>query len=383
MTKLRVLMFLLTIVVVGIFGFFLVLYARGYRINQAHNNLTATGLMVVNSDPNGAQIVVDNKVNNATNATLSLAPGTYDVQLKKQGYLNWEKKMTVQDGIVTEIDASLFPQAASLNPLTFAGAINPQVSPDYSKIVYGADDGIWVIETINLPLGFNSQPIKITDLVPDLNTKWQWSPDSRQVLITTETSNYLLNISSTTLLPQLTDITGTLPATKLTWKTTQTKELDSLLSKLPSELQLVFQTKTRNITFSPDQTKILYTATDSATITPGLISPLPGSSTQTETRDIKKDGIYVFDLKEDRNFQITDIDIAGNVYWFPTSRNLLIPEKDKVVISDYDNTNKQTVYGGSYVYPNAFPTPNTNRIFILTNLGAIKASPNLYSLNLR
>lgn len=383
MTKLRVVMFLLTIVVVGTFGFFLVLYARGYRLNQAHNNLTATGLMVVNSDPNGAQIIIDNKVNNATNSTISLAPGTYDVQLKKQGYINWEKKMTIQDGIVTEVDASLFPQAASLNPLTFAGAINPQVSPDYSKIVYGAADGIWVIETINLPLGFNSQPVKITDLVPDANTTWQWSPDSRQVLVTTKTSNYLLNISSTTLLPQLTDITGTLPTTKLTWRTTQTKELDSLLSKLPSELQLVFQTKTRNITFSPDQTKILYTATDSATITPGLISPLPGSSTQTETRDIKKDGIYVFDLKEDRNFQITDIDIAGNVYWFPTSRNLLIPEKDKVVISDYDNTNKQTVYGGSYVYPNAFPTPNTNRIFILTNLGAIKASPNLYSLNLR
>ena len=53
------------------------------------------------------------------------------------------------------------------------------------------------------------------------------------------------------------------------------------------------------------------------------------------------------------------------------------------MIADYDNTNKQVIYNGSYVYPNAYPTPNINRIFILTNLGASKGNSNLYSLNLR
>ncbi len=381
MTKLRVLIFFLTILVVGSVGFAAILYARGYRLNPTNNKLTATGLLVANSDPNGAQILIDGKLNSATNSTITLPPGSYDVSLKKEGYVGWDKKIVVSDGIVSEIDASLFPQAASLNPLTFAGAIGPDVSPDYTKIVYGATDGIWVIETINLPLGFNSQPTKITDLVPDANTSWQWSPDSRQVLVTTKTSNYLLNISSTTLIPQLTDITATLSKTKSDWQTLQTKQLDSLLSKLPTDLQNIFQQKTTNIVFSPDQTKILYTATTSATIPTGLVPPLPGSSTQKETRDIVKAGTYVFDLKEDRNFQITDV--AGPIYWFASSRNLVIPEKDRVVICDYDNTNKETIYGGSYVYPDAFPTPNTSRIFILTNLGAIKATPNLYSLNLR
>ncbi len=380
MTKLRVVIFLLTIVIVGSVGFLVSLYAKGYRLNN-NNKLVPNGLFVANSDPNGAQILIDGKLNSATNSTISLVPGSYNIEIKKEGYINWTKKIEIQNGIVTEIDASLFPQAAPLNPITFAGAVDPVISPDYSKIVYGATDGIWVIQTINLPLGFNSQPTKITDLVPDINTSWQWSPDSRQVLITTKLSNYLLNVSETTNSTDLVDITSSLPKTKSVWDAATSKELNSLLSKLPAELISIFQTKTKNIAFSPDQTKILYIATASATIRKGLVPGLPGSSTQQESRNLQKEKTYVFDIKEDRNFEITDT--SGGVYWFPTSRNLLLPQKDSVMIADYDNTNKQTIYGGSYVYPNAFPTPNTSRIFILTNLGALKATPNLYSLNLR
>ncbi len=380
MTKLRVIIFLITITIVGSVGYIIILYANGYRLNK-DNKLVSNGLLVANSDPNGAQIIIDGKLNSATNSTITLPLGTYDIKIKKVGYLDWQKQIKIENGVVSEIDTSLFPQAASLNPLTFAGSMNPIVSPDYSKIVYGDSAGIWVIETINLPIGFNSGPTKITDLVPDANTNWQWSPDARQILITTKTQNYLLNISTTIPSTQLIDITQSLTKTKSDWQLTKNKELDSLLSKLPNELQNIFKTKTKNIVFSPDQTKILYTAGNSATVPTGLIQELPGSSTQKQTRDIQKDKTYVFDIKEDRNFEITDV--AEPIYWFASSRNLIIPEKDKVVITDYDNTNKQTIYGGSYVYPNAFPTPNTNRIFILTNLGAIKAIPNLYSLNLR
>jgi hypothetical protein len=380
MTKLRVIMFFLTILIVGSVGYLIILYANGYRLNK-DNKITPNGLLVTNSDPNGAQIIIDGKLNSATNSTITLTLGTHDIKLKKEGYLDWQKQIQIENGVVTEINASLFPQAASLNPTTFSGAINPVISPDYSKIAYGDNSGIWIVETINLPIGFSSGPTKITDLVPDANTTWQWSPDSRQILITTKASHYLLNISTTTSQNQLLDITTTLPKTRSEWEATQNKQLNSLLSKLPDELENLFITKTKDIIFSPDQTKILYTATNSAILEEGLIPTLPGSSTQVQSRSLQKNHIYVYDIKEDRNFEITDS--TGPLYWFASSRNLIIPQKDKVVISDYDNTNKQTIYAGSYVYPNAFPTPNTNRIFILTNLGATKGASNLYSLNLR
>src|SRR6185295_8893963 len=101
-------------------------------------------LLVANSDPNGAQIIIDGQLNSATNATIPLPEGSYDVVIKKESYINWEKKVSIKNGVVTEIDPSLFPQAAALNPLTFGGAISPQVSDDYSKILYADNEGIWV-----------------------------------------------------------------------------------------------------------------------------------------------------------------------------------------------------------------------------------------------
>ena len=50
---------------------------------------------------------------------------------------------------------------------------------------------------------------------------------------------------------------------------------------------------------------------------------------------------------------------------------------------DYDGTNRQEVYAGSYVAPHAYPALTTDRIIILTNLGANTSPPNLYSLSLK
>src|SRR5579859_2795538 len=98
MTKIRILMFLFTLLVIGVAGSVAIFYAKGYRLNQ-DNKLSQSGLLVVNSDPNGAQILIDGKLNSATNSTITLPAGTYDVVLKKDGYINWEKKMVIQNGI--------------------------------------------------------------------------------------------------------------------------------------------------------------------------------------------------------------------------------------------------------------------------------------------
>src|SRR5258708_3877540 len=378
MTKLRLLVFLLTIVRVGTIGKVAIFYARGYRLNK--NTITPNGLFVANSDPTGAQLLVNNELKSATNATVTLPPGVYDVTIKKDGYIPWKKRIAIEKEVVTGIDASLFPIAPSLSAITFSGASKPAISDDYSKIAYADSVGLWVIETINLPLGFSRQPLKITD--GDLtNMSFTWSPDGRQILITGKSVAYMLDASKFTSQTQKVNIFDTLSKTRSDWKDIVGKQNTSLLGKLPDDIKTIFNLKTSDIKFSPDETKIFYTASSSATIRTGLVSPLPGSSSQQEARDIKKDHKYVYDIKEDRNFEITDIE--GNAYWFPTSRNLLIPQKDKVVIADYDNTNKQVVYAGAYLAPNAFPTPNTNRIFIVTNLGAKDSPPNLYSLNLK
>ena len=58
-------------------------------------------------------------------------------------------------------------------------------------------------------------------------------------------------------------------------------------------------------------------------------------------------------------------------------------EEGKIVIMDYDGTNTQTVYSGSYEFPFAFPFGSNEKIIILTNLGGDSSPPNLYSLSLK
>ena len=145
--------------------------------------------------------------------------------------------------------------------------------------------------------------------------------------------------------------------------------------------------KTSNFVFSPDEQMILYTASASGTLSDNLVKPLPGASTQKQERQIQPGHTYVYDIKEDRNFLISDQPISvlnqQALLWMPSSKHLLYGLSGQVIIMDYDGTNRQIVYSGSYIAPFTFPYSNTTKLLILTNLGGTSVSPNLYSLTVK
>ena len=87
MVKFRILILLSTLLVVGGITTVAILYARGFRLENREDALTisAKGLLVVNSEPTGAQVFVDDKLETATNNTLPLDPGSHKVQCEKKG----------------------------------------------------------------------------------------------------------------------------------------------------------------------------------------------------------------------------------------------------------------------------------------------------------
>ena len=88
-------------------------------------NLSGTGLLVATSAPDGAQVFVNGHLTTATDNTINLAPGTYDVKIVKEGYLSWEKTLVIKNEVVTKADALLFPTAPKLESITNSRRSNP------------------------------------------------------------------------------------------------------------------------------------------------------------------------------------------------------------------------------------------------------------------
>lgn len=139
----------------------------------------------------------------------------------------------------------------------------------------------------------------------------------------------------------------------------------------------------RVINFSPDETKILYEATVSAAIPTIIKPPLIGTNPTEEDRNLKPGSTYIYDIKEDRNYSIKDIN-ASSSHWLPTSRHLLLVAKEKIEVLEFDGTNRRIVYAGPFWDSFAVPWTSPTKIVILTSLNPAAGSiANLYTVNLR
>ncbi|HLY61260.1 MAG TPA: PEGA domain-containing protein [Terriglobia bacterium] len=63
--------------------------------------------VIVKSNPDGADIVVDGKYVGNTPSTITLKPGDHAVSLEKTGFKNWQRTMTASSGGIVTIDATL------------------------------------------------------------------------------------------------------------------------------------------------------------------------------------------------------------------------------------------------------------------------------------
>lgn len=381
MTKVRVFFLFLTIIFVSVVGYFAALLARGYRFDIDSLKFLANGILVAKSDSDGASIYINGDLRGATNTNIKLAPNTYNVEIKKDGYITWQKKLTIKKEEVTQVTAQLFKSAPSLSPITFDGAENPVVSKDSSKIAYIGNDSLWVMSVSSLPIGFPNEPKKITDMVSSKGTTYTFSPDGRQILLDTPTGSFVLDSGQFTPQSQRINIQAKREETIKKWAEDKKKKDSSEIKLLPEALAEVFKKNIKEFTFSPDETMVLYEASSEAKLNEYLINKLPGSSTQKEERDVKPGKKYVYDIKEDKNFLVGEKETV--LYWLPTSRHLIESQKEKIIVMDYDGTNKQVVFSGNYIYPNAYPFVNASKLLILTNFGSDSKLPNLYSLSIK
>ncbi|MBU3957205.1 PEGA domain-containing protein [Patescibacteria group bacterium] len=396
MIRRRSIVFSLIFLMVLLGAYFVIRLAQGYSPDISTRSLRPSGILVATSIPDGAQLYIDGRLKSATNTTINLTPGEYEVEIKKDGYSSWKKILTIKKELVAKTDAYLFPTFPNLQSLTFTGAQNPSLSPDGQKVVFAVSqssvdkNGLWVLDLGDRPLGLPRDPRKIVASTPGgrdfVLAELEWSPDSKQILATlttgTRQENFLLEANQLNPANRLIDVTSQLTVIRADWEKEEQLRFKAQSAKLPPKLLEILTNSVADIQFSLDETKILYTATASAQIPEGLIQPLPAASTQPENRNLEPRKIYVYDIKEDRNFYLMDKDETKKLTWFPTSKHIFIVQEGKITIAEYDNTNWVEVYTGPFEDSFAYSFPAGNRILVLTTLGK-ETPPNLYAISLR
>lgn len=419
----------------------LIAYARGYRLDIRSTEVSSRGLVAVTSTPRSAKILVNNVLKGVTDTSLYLSPGTYTITIVKDGYFPWSKTIKVQGEIVQSTDATLYPINASLSPLTNIGILR--------AIPFGVDGKkVLIFSNTNLPqqtntlpdplpseeIGLSKKGIFVYDprtqavsIFPALNQIADYavfgenvesktydiifSPDFDQIIVffnpqypsdspsstivsqfdtqykipETFDAAYLLSLGELNTSPF--DVTFSALSLVEAWSMEKSDNIRALLSGYHNKVQTFIESSAKIIDISPDKTRILYEATVAATLEPVLQQPLIGANQTEDIRDTEPQNIYVYDVREDRNYLVLPSSALqrqhGYPLFHPNSKNIVLNEDSSIAIMDYDGMNKQKLYSGPYDN-SFFAVTSDGRILVLANFNpALNKSLDLYAVGIR
>lgn len=184
----------LGIMILLIISFFIIspiiiLYTAGYRYDFANHSLKQTGVISIDAEPNDAQVFL-NQVQIKKKLPIRLtnrAPGTYTISIKKPGYKDWRKDITVESKQTAYIkNVTLFKEALpvpifenSKDPLSAA-----YLSRDANYIMISVLQEYNIYEIILLDV--NTQKLfPILRTKSDIEPEISWSPFNDVALIKT------------------------------------------------------------------------------------------------------------------------------------------------------------------------------------------------------
>lgn len=365
-------------------------YARGYRFDVEKRLVRATGIISATSTPKAAKIYINGELKGVTDTNITLPPDNYLVEIKKEGYTSWSKKINLKGELVINVDPVLFPINPSLSPLTNLGIIKAVPTDDGDKIVLFASESAYLFDAGKKTLPFFPPLNKTVDLsqlslIEDLkNIKVIFSPDQKQAIIAlsdeasvkSETS-YLISLEESNQNPL--EVTLSKETLIEAWQNEKNKNYSKILETFPKDFDKIASSSFDIISFSPNETKVLYQVNENVELPTMIVPPLISTNQSQEERLLIKGKTYVYDRKEDKNFLLPNL----NLKWYFDSRHLVVEEEKKISIIDYDGTNKQSIYSGPFE-SSFFNTTNDGKIVVLTNLNAQENElPDLYLVGIR
>lgn len=392
----RFLITLATFLVIVAIASLAIFLAKGYRLSTQTGTIAGTGIISVISIPDQASVYLDGHLTTATNANInSLPPKEYEVRIVKEGYIPWQKKVEVKEGLVFEIKATLFRSIPTIYPLTYSGAQKLTLSPDRLKLAYIVPDseetnllttkkgGIWVWpmgtdSTLTFGRGNDPRQIAASNGIDFTNAKLRFSPDSTQLLVQLPDRNLLLDIDRFTDPPK--DITAQLAPTIQTWDESEAKSRLGRLQLIKDLNLRKTASDSASLSWSKDETKILF----------------------------KKDEKADFAVADLITYKTYTLPPAQNYQWLADSEHLIMSEYEikpspspiktadekpqpsdkffpaKISVIETDGQNKSEIYFGNLDPLTIFGWPDASKLVVISSLPTATGSkPNLYGINLK
>ncbi len=176
----------------------LIFYASGYRLDLKRIKILKTGTLYIEADKirDGQLYINDNLLEDPFNKeqfVYNLLPGEYKVKLMKDGYYSWEKSLTINSSLTTFVnDLILFKKNVPLQMINDS-IENFYLSNNKQQIVYTIDSEsfteiyLYVIE---------SKEITLLYRIPQTQVSISWAASDKKLLVSTITSNTILEISN-------------------------------------------------------------------------------------------------------------------------------------------------------------------------------------------
>lgn len=391
----RFILTIITILIIGIGGALAIFFAKGYRFDFKDGAISGTGIMSITSIPDQASVYLDDHLTTATNANVnSLLPRSYNVKIVKDGFIPWEKKIEVKEGLVSEVKATLFRSIPTVYPITYSGAVNATLSIDGGTLVYVVPEdngnttpvspnlrkrsGVWVWEMSSRPLNFarGGEPRQIAVTEPGIDysqAQFRFSPDVNQVMAIFPDRYLLMDLNRLNDPPR--DITALSEITLRAWDEEEKAKEQTRMAVIKDLELRKTASSAASLKWAADETKLLYSA------------------------DGKKD-FKVVDLETKQTHSIPQ---ANYYSWLPDSEHIILVESAEVVpqanvegaapdkirpgkisIVEFDGSNKSEIFAGNFDPEAVFAAPDSSRLMIISSLPIATASkPNLYGVNLK
>lgn len=165
----------------------LVAYGQGYVYDYERGEVVGNGLLLLDSRPRGADIVVDDQVQGKTEGRVRVSSGEHEVSLHRDGYRSWHKQVDVATNEVLSVEyPRLIPDSVTTRPVMSMADIETIAvshNPTRAAVVDSRNpDRIRLLdaEFAGLPQTIFTLPEAMEAHIGHL----QWSPAGSRLLVT-------------------------------------------------------------------------------------------------------------------------------------------------------------------------------------------------------